>query len=370
MKSSISAIVVALMVATVASAIVYSLLHNDIESLQMNVNTLRQDVTQLQNGQPAIVSVTQSPTNSASDDSKSNANGADHGQLAPINTGIATNQPGNLKSHAAYFTTSSDPNQFTDSVDPIFTAASVPEVVALTQDSPAGNAGDLLLYFVDAENFTGPNTESLGYAKSTDGGQTWSEKQHITIADKVNAGAVVDPSAVQLDDGRVRLYYFGSKVTSGDPASAPGDHVIYSAISDDGLNFTIEPGERFHLAQVTDPEVVRLDDAWIMYISIGPTTAITTSTDGLTFTATGVTWDGGGVPGAFVDAADVVHLYGCGQGGIMTQTSADGVHFDSSTQPTRALSYAGVICDPSPVLLANGTIGMVYKKIDEAGQIK
>lgn len=100
----------------------------------------------------------------------------------------------------------------------------------------------------------------------------------------------------------------------------------------------------------------------------GKTTLIAKSSDGLNFTLTGTTWDAGGIPGAYVDTNNLVHLYGCGMGGIVTQTSSDGITFDSAASATAALqtqpssTTPEIICDPSPVLLDNGTVLLVYKK--------
>lgn len=339
MKTFFIALLGAILGALVASTIVYGLRKNEITTLQLKVEQL------------------ESTTEGTEPTSPVELKRGEDGLQPP------GGQVFDLKSHAAFFTTSDDPTSFPDSDDPIFTAASVPELIRLTVASEAGNVGDLLIYFVDAENFTGPNTEGLGYAKSTDNGKTWSEKQSVTVADRVNEGGVVDPSLVQLDDGRLRMYFFGSEIVAGDPANAEGPHIIYSAISEDGLTFTAEDGERFAMENLTDPEIIRLDDLWIMYVSTGQTTVIADSDDGLTFTNSGTTWSGGGVPGAFVDAENIVHLYGCGRGGIMTQSSNDGITFSDLEEPVAALTTQGVICDPAPVLLGDGSAAMVYKKI-------
>jgi hypothetical protein len=286
---------------------------------------------------------------------------------APTNT---TRQPAlqvgqDITKHSVYVTSSMNPKTFADVTTPTFEKASVPDAVLLTQDSGAGDAGDLLMYFPSFENFTGNGSEQIAYARSTDNGETWSERQMITLSGKQNDGAAVDPSLVQLSDGRLRMYFYGADSTFGDPAATTGNHNIYSAVSSDGEHFTVEDGIRVGLPQITDPEVVYLNDHWVMYISKGTESLIATSKDGLAFTVSDQTWNGGGVPGAYVDDSDIVHVYGCGTNGIMTQISTDGITFTGSA--TSALRATGTepkaICDPSPVQLFDGTVLMVYKKV-------
>ncbi len=283
--------------------------------------------------------------------------------------GNASLQPGgrDVTEHKVYVTRSSDPESFADSTEAVFEKASVPEVVLLTQDSDAGNAGDLLMYFPSFETFTDPGTEQIAYARSTDNGETWSERAAIIIEGDDDVGTAVDPSLVELSDGRLRMYFYGAQFAVGDPSRMEGENNFYSALSSDGVHFTVEDGVRFTAEKITDPDVIEHNGSWIMYISKGPETLIATSNDGLTFSLEEATWAGGGVPGAYVDAENMVHLYGCGKEGIATQESADGVTFDELTQPEAALrsedTATPIICDPSPVLLPDGDVLMVYKKV-------
>lgn len=362
MKTFFIALLAASIVTVVAGSIGYVV-------MQKNFAAVRSDLAELKNqtanaGLPAFINNAPFEQN-ASD------------QTTTTNQASTILQPNNdILKHAVFFTSSNDPTNFPDVAEPIFTKGSVPEILVLTQDSAAGNVGDILLYFPNFENFAGPNTEQIVVAKSTDGGTTWSERQTITIANKENVGGAVDPSAVQLDDGRIRIYYFGPSelpgagITPGDqakinndPAKTEGDHVIYSAVSDDGINFTADPGERFAKEKLTDPEVIYHQGRWLMYYSLGQITGIASSADGLTFEDTEFSWSDGGIPGAYIDAANYVHLYGCGKGGINTTTSGDGVTFDNDTEVAITTTEATTICDPSPAKLPDGTIIMAYKKI-------
>ncbi len=271
---------------------------------------------------------------------------------------------GDILQHEVYVTSSDNPDSFEDSDEVVFEKASVPEAVLLHTDSEAGDVGDLLMYFPSFEKFSGAGTENIAYSRSADNGETWTTRAIITMTGKENAGAPVDPSLVQLDDGTLRMYFFGSEnvgAGAGGPAAQEGAHVIYSAVSSDGVNWEVEEGERIALEDITDPEVIQLDDTWIMYLSQGQKSLIATSTDGLNFELTESVWNGGGVPGAYVDADNIVHIYGCKQG-ISTATSTDGIIFEDSATAITSWGYA--ICDPSPVLLEDGTVLMVYKKVE------
>ncbi len=123
---------------------------------------------------------------------------------------------------------------------------------------------------------------------------------------------------VRLPDGRFRMYY----TPSDDPDLAPGQHrSVKSAISDDGIHWTVETGHRLNPAtftqlvpsdgsgyQVSHPGVVRLlDGTWLMLAaynigrgfnpkgasSSGQTELVVwaTSADGLNYTARGIAAD-------------------------------------------------------------------------------
>ncbi len=236
--------------------------------------------------------------------------------------------------------------------------ASVPEIITLPD-------GRLAVYAVDFTEATGQNQEQLVLITSSDEGQTWTDPTPICLSGKTTTGAAVDPSAVTLPDGRVRLYYFGFGPPAGtnnqpDPSAS---HKFYSAISEDGRKFTEEAGLRFQGQTITDPEVVQLPNGtWLMYISAGQETLIVSSGDGLAFTDTGTTVSSGGVPGAVVLADGSIRWYGCGQSGIVTATATDGVNF----RPTETVNFSPkptdpMICDPAVIRLPDGTFVGVIK---------
>ncbi|MFQ5681464.1 MAG: hypothetical protein ACE5GG_05400 [Candidatus Omnitrophota bacterium] len=247
---------------------------------------------------------------------------------------------------------------------PLFRHASVPDVVILSRSSAAGSRGTMLLYFVDFSDVQGPGSEGISRAVSRDG-LSWRDKQPIVIEGKVNKGAAVDPSLVQLPDGRIRLYFFGSQITAGDPAAETGKHKIYSAISSDGVNFRLEPGLRFAAEGITDPEVVRVGEEWLMFLSRGPETLLARSGDGLEFTSDrGFRCRRGGVPGALSLSDGRVRLFLSAGGGIVSlsfdpgQGSASWADEGLRLQPRPG----SIVADPSPVILGDGRHYLVFKK--------
>jgi len=86
------------------------------------------------------------------------------------------------------------------------------------------------------------NFDRVAVRFSGDEGRTWTPPQPIVMADlEADLMRPFDPTLVVLPDGRVRLY-FTSNRTRDLRRSMPA---IYSAISDDGVNYRFEPGVRF-----------------------------------------------------------------------------------------------------------------------------
>jgi hypothetical protein len=84
---------------------------------------------------------------------------------------------------------------------------------------------------------------------------------------------LADPTTAVLDDGRIRLYAYAQGIG------------IVSAVSDNGLTFTEEPGVRIPGIEAGQPRVWRLPDGrWRLYVSKMMEIASFTSEDGLIFT--------------------------------------------------------------------------------------
>lgn len=271
-------------------------------------------------------------------------------QTPPTNT---------LAEHDTWITFSDDPTAF-EKGTLVKEGASVPDVVVCDPEiqTTICEPNELLIYFVDAATLTSPGSEGIGIIRSIDGGTTWSEVEHINLTGKVNKGGVVDPSVVLLSDGRMRLYYFGSETTQGDPASATGKHVVYSAVSSDGVNFTQEDGQRVAVERLTDPAVAEWKGVWYMLYSVGANSGLATSTDGLSFEDQGtISPSFGGVPGLVATDESLV-AYGCQQG-ISSSVSTDGQTFTKNDSPALQPSD-GMLCDPSVDAYKDEYV-MVYK---------
>lgn len=255
-----------------------------------------------------------------------------------------------LTTHHTFMTSSGQPRQFNESTDRIFRSASVPDILKITKTTDYFSKGELVMYF---------NRDGLCMSTSLDRGASWSSPKSVSINGGVSDSAV-DPSIVQLPNGKLRLYYYGPTSTNGDPAQIPGKHSIYSAKADNGLQFTRESGKRYSVKSITDPEVVKLGDTWFMYLSNGQQSFITRSRDGLHFIDTGKTWNGGGIPGAYVHD-NVVDIFGCSGNSIVSARSSNGKDF-SETRPVFS-NDSQPVCDPSPVKLNRTTYLLFYKKV-------
>lgn len=243
-----------------------------------------------------------------------------------------------------YFTTSTDGLTWAEG-RLLAEHASVPEVVRTSQ-------GVFWAYWVDFSTATGPNTEKIGVARSTDGA-AWEMLGTVNFTG-IGSMTPVDPDAMELPDGRLRMYFY-------DIAGTPGQNTIYSAVSTDGLNYALESGARLTLADIYDPNVVLLPDGrYRMYLNRQDIISAT-SNDGLTFTQDdGVRVEKGAVPGAIVLPDGSVRLYACVDG-ISVYKSADGLDFSLEKKSVIGIpSGGGIICDPSVTAMPGGYL-MVYK---------
>lgn len=182
---------------------------------------------------------------------------------------------------------------------------------------------------------------------STDEGRTWSDAQVIRLTGLPDGMRFpFDPTLVPLPNGRLRLYFTSSRQRGGGPNALPA---IYSAISENAIDYTWEPGMRFGLEGrgVIDCAVVQHRGVFHLFAPDNGTGHPSdpgrdprpeseraqpgvgyhaVSQDGLKFERAADV----GVPGRrnwLGDAksdGDTITFYGTGEGGIWTATSRDG----------------------------------------------
>lgn len=248
------------------------------------------------------------------------------------------------------FATSDDLENWTDSGEILAEHASVPDVI--------NKDGELLVYFVDVS--TDGIAEQIGLIRSSDNGKTWSEKENIVI-DGVGDKVAVDPAPYLLDDGRIRLYYFDIATTKTEGLE---NNTMYSAISDDGINFTQEEGKRFTYNAIFDPSVIEVNGQWRMYMGTEDGRVLSaTSSDGLDFKYEGVALKDGVIPNVIYEN-DIYYLF---TGGIEVSISNDGMSF---TKTGNRFDSGGLTADPGVVKLDNGSYLMVYKTSDQMPGMK
>ncbi len=227
----------------------------------------------------------------------------------------------------------------------LFDTASVPGAVKDTN-------GTIFLYDV---YMPGPlSTETLMVATSTDG-QNFSAQQPINVTGS-SVIRKVDPNPILLSDGRIRLFYLD--------LGSPNPHNIYSAVSNDGINFAEESGIRFSKNNITDPDVfyVNSSSTWVMFTSLGTQLVRATSTDGLTFTEdASFIWNNGSVCSTFPFPGNIYRTYFCGSGGIKSATSIDGYNLTVESGVRIQPGMSEMICDPTIVQLLTNSYVMYYK---------
>jgi hypothetical protein len=199
--------------------------------------------------------------------------------------------------------------------------------------------------------------DAIAVARSSDGGRTWTKPRTIGLRGLPERERFpFDPTLVELEDGRVRLYMTRNEFGPW----GPGEPFIGSAVSADGQDFDLEEGVRFAVeGQVTiDAACAFFRGAWHLFVPCQdrPWLAFhAVSRDGLRFerlaeveAPEGHRWLGCAVP----DGAGL-WFYGTGPGGVWEGVSADG----AAWTVTRLL--AARAADPGVLRHADGTLALL-----------
>ena len=176
-------------------------------------------------------------------------------------------------------------------------------------------------------------------------GTTWIP-EGIRLRTSDFGGPIADTSTIRLTDGRWRMF-----------VSAPGG-LIRSAISNDGLSFSVEPGNRIAGG---GPRLVRIDDGRMrMFYGNGSTiTSAISSDEGVTWTAEGVRLTAASAGYPAITQPGVVRLGGVWRmyfsDGSQLGTGISAIKSASSTDMLNWTVDAGIRIGPGSTLAGGGT---------------
>ncbi len=252
--------------------------------------------------------------------------------------------------HEVWSARSSDGLVWTIDGQALLQHASVP--MAILQDP-----NNILIYYVDASK---PGPENTNVARSTDGGKTFAPLG-LSISGMTKRKAV-DPCAVHLPDGRIRLYYYGCDASP----DAPGEHEIHSAISSDGVHFR-EEGKVFPYSGLVDPDVFWNGAQWVMLVfSLSDhDTIVATSPDGTHFSykaPLGIGRYGTVAPVRLKDGRFRMYAFGQeGQAAFVSFISRDGLNWKAENGTRLTAPQGKEITDPQALQLPDGSWKMFFK---------
>jgi len=159
-------------------------------------------------------------------------------------------------------------------------SSGVPNVIML----PSGVLISVFQWF--RQPVGSPSWDRVAVKFSSDSGISWTQPQPIVVNGlHANFTRPFDPTLAVTDNGRIRIFFSDGLAMILDTSIN-----TYSAISDNGINYTLEPGIRFTLPDrpVIDPAVIKFRGLWHL---VNPFTNQTSggafhniSNDGLNFT--------------------------------------------------------------------------------------
>lgn len=188
--------------------------------------------------------------------------------VGAVRAGTAGSTTGGPWESRAVLRTSTDGVTFSGG-ETIMDQAGVPNLLS-TSD------GTIYAYYQDWAN-----GGIMGVAIRKPGSSSW-ERYKLSVSGINTAPGAngCDPSAVELSDGRIRLFWM----------QRLGGNRIYSATSSvgagNGIVFTYDGGFAFETAgQIFDPTIVQTAAGWSMWTTDYTSATYSTSTNGLNFTA-------------------------------------------------------------------------------------
>lgn len=259
--------------------------------------------------------------------------------------------------HKVYKAESSDGLNFTKVGKVVLDKASVPDVIRMPD-------GRLFIYAVDG----GFRSKSgLMVARSIDDGETWEQGSlQLKNAEGKTIAGGADPETILLADGKLQLFYvvFPEKKPPLDAQGQPmatGEKIkIKSATSTDGINFIEESGSRYESTDIiTDPDIVKINNTWYMYLSLGPKLIAISATDGLNYQLGKTIRDQGSVSKTVAIGEGKYRQFFCNNG-IESAVSSDGLTWQDEPGKRLTGNDKQFICDPAPVKLDSKWL-MFYK---------
>lgn len=254
---------------------------------------------------------------------------------------------------AIYSATSSDGINFSGKVL-LFERSGVPNLLKLQN-------GDMVLLYQYFSNTDENLFDTIAYSISKNSGLTWTDTTAINfenLPDPQNPRLKpMDPAIVQLEDGRLRLYFTYHTTGSKTPA-------LYSATtSDDNItsSFIVNPSQALITDKnLLDPAVTYFAGAWhhFTWQDGSDNNYHSISDDGLTFTMQEEISLPMEFLGQVVTYEDGLRFYGTGKGMVASAISADGYNWEMESD--KIVQGA----DPAVQQLADGTYLMVYTSMN------
>jgi len=174
---------------------------------------------------------------------------------------------------------------------------------------------------------------------SSDQGRNWTPPSLLRVSGlPSNLYRVFDPTLVALPEGGFRLYFSSERTSALNPR---GNRAIFSAISNDGISFEFEPGQRFGFegSETYDCAVGFVGTLWHLFCPVSASEGWgyhATSSDGLNFLQQPPVF----IPGQRDWLGNVnstekgLYFYGSGRQGAWAGFSPDGFNWSLASGAT------------------------------------